>query len=113
MMHDTTPDAPTPAAGPRWRRPEALLMLLALGMALCFAVWSSLITNFAIDNVGLDAVQFGFLQSWREAPGLLSFTVIAALLLMREQPLAHLSLIMLGFGIAMTGYPPSFWGLMT
>jgi len=105
MIDPTKPDT-------GWRRPEMLLILLAVGMPLSFSTWSALITNFSIDTIGLDAVKIGFLQSWREVPGFLSFTVILVLLFVREQRLAQMALVLMGVGVAATGFLPSFWGLM-
>ena len=50
------------------------------------------------------------LQSVREIPGFLAFTAVFLFMIMREQTLAYLSILMLGVGVAMTGYLPSFWG---
>jgi len=102
----------TPKEGFGWRSPEMFLIILAVAMPLSFSTWMALINNFALENAGFDGIKIGFLQSWREVPGFLSFTVIFALLLIREQRLTLLALVMLGVGTAITGYLPSFWGLM-
>lgn len=102
----------TPKQGFGWRTPEMFLILLAVAMPLSFSTWMALINNFALENAGFDGIRIGILQSWREVPGFLSFTVIFALLLIREQKLTLLSLVVLGIGTAITGYLPSFWGLM-
>jgi len=72
----------------------------------------ALINNFALENAGFDGIKIGILQSWREIPGFLSFTVIFVLLLIREQRLMLIALIVLGIGTLITGYMPTFWGLM-
>ncbi len=95
-----------------WRSPEALLILMAIAMPLSFSTWQALLNNFAVDHAGFDGVEIGFLQSWREVPGFLSFTVVFVMLFMRQQPLTILSLLLLGVGTAVTGFFPSFWGLM-
>jgi len=94
-----------------WRRPEILLILLAVAMPLAFSTWQALINNFAVDEVGYTGIEMGILQSLREVPGFLTFTVIFALLLIREQPFALLSLCILGIGTAATGFFPSVYGL--
>jgi predicted MFS family arabinose efflux permease len=99
---------PTPRP---WRSPENLLILLAMAMPLAFSTWAALINNFAIDQVSFTGVEMGILQSLREVPGFLTFTVIFLLLLVREQPLALLSLCVLGVGTAITGFFPSIYGL--
>ncbi len=94
-----------------WRRPEFLLILMAVAMPLAFSTWQALINNFAVDEVGFTGIEMGILQSLREVPGFLTFTVIFVLLLIREQPFALLSLCLLGMGTAATGFFPSVYGL--
>ena len=96
----------------QWRSPETLLMLMAIGMPLSFATWTGLLNNYAIEMINFDGREMGFLQSFREVPGFLSFAVVFAMLFMRQQPLTLLALLLLGAGTALTGFFPSFWGLM-
>ena len=77
-------------------RPELFLFLLAAAMPLAFRSWQALLNNFAIERAGFTGVEIGILQSLREIPGLLAFTVVFVLLLVREQTLAVVSLIVLG-----------------
>jgi predicted MFS family arabinose efflux permease len=46
----------------------------------------------------------GILQSLREVPGFLAFTVIFVLAFIREQKLAYISLALLGGGVILTGF---------
>ena len=55
--------------------------------------------------------EIGFLQSIREIPGFLAFTVVWVLLIIRQQNLAILSLVLLGLGTAATGVFSSVIGL--
>jgi len=96
---------------PKWRSPECLLMLMASAVPLSFATWFALINNFAVEAAGFNGAQFGMLQSIREIPGFLAFAVIFLLILMREQPLAVVSLLVLGIGTAMTGFFSGVVGL--
>lgn len=88
------------------------MILLAVAMPVSFSTWQALLNNFAIEQAGFDGVQIGFLQSLREVPGFLSFTVVFALLLIREQRLALLAMVLLGLGTMLTGFFPSFLGLL-
>lgn len=97
---------------PRWRRPEALLYVMAAAMPISFATWSALLNNFVIDVVNFDGVDIGWLQSFREVPGFLAIGVIVVLWVMREQTLAILSLLLLGAATAATALFPSFAGLI-
>lgn len=94
-----------------WRQPAILLYVMAAAMPFSFGVWSALINNFAIEQAAFNGADMGALQSLREVPGFLSFTVIFLLLVFREQTLAIVSLLVMGFGIVITGMLPSFWGL--
>ncbi|MHC8509182.1 MAG: MFS transporter [Rhodospirillales bacterium] len=93
------------------RRPGVLLILLSAGMPLAFNTWMALINNFAVERAAFTGVEMGILQSLREIPGFLTFTIVFALFLMREQTLMWLSLALLGFGVALTGFFPSVLGL--
>ncbi|WP_193161146.1 MFS transporter [Microbulbifer hainanensis] len=101
MMHSQT-----------WRRAEIMLLLLAAAMPLSFGVWQALLNNFVIERASFTGADIGLLQSVREIPGFLAFTVIFVLLLVREQRLAFLSLIATGVGVAITGWFPSTAGLL-
>jgi MFS family permease len=80
--------------------------LIAVGSAMSFAIWLNLLNNFAIERVNFTGEEIGILQSLREIPGFLAFTVIFVLLLIREQRLLYISLIILGVGTALTGFFP-------
>jgi predicted MFS family arabinose efflux permease len=69
------------------------------------------LNNFSIESAGFTGVEIGILQSLREVPGFLAFTVVFVLLLMREQTLATVALLVMGLGTALTGYFPTEVGL--
>ena len=98
----------TPAA---WRNHITLLILMSIAMPLAFNTWSALLNNFAVEQAAFTGVEIGILQSLREVPGFLSFTVIFVLLLLKEQTFAVFSLALLGLGVALTGFFPSEYGL--
>jgi predicted MFS family arabinose efflux permease len=86
---------------------ELLLLLMAVGCAISFAVWLNLLNNFAIDRVDFDGSKMGILQSLREIPGFLAFTIVFVLVFIKEQKMAYISLILLGIGTAFTGFLPT------
>ncbi len=96
---------------PMTRRPDSLLLLMAIAVPLSFAAWVTLLNNFAIERAAFSGREMGILQSLREIPGFLAFGVVFLLLLIREQRLAYLSLALLGIGTAITGLFPSVTGL--
>ena len=93
------------------RRPEVLLIILAAAAALAFSVWQALLNNFAVERAAFSGVEIGILQSLREVPGFLAFTVVFVLLVLREQRVALLSVAILGVGVGLTGFLPSEYGL--
>jgi len=95
-----------------WKSREVFLVLTAIAMPISFSTWQALFNNFAHDVAGLEGDGVGFIQSFREVPGFLSFTVILLLVFFREQRFALTSLVLLGVGTMITGFYPSFWGLM-
>jgi hypothetical protein len=97
---------------PRWRRPEALLYLMAAAMPLSFATWSALLNNFVIEVASFTGKEIGWLHTVREIPGFLAIGVILILLVMREQVLALIALALLGVATAVTGWFTSFNGLL-
>jgi len=94
-----------------WRSRETLLILMAIAMPLSFSTWQALLNNFAVEEAAFDSVRIGFLQSIREIPGFLSFTIVFVLIFFREQPLTLFSLLILGIGTAITGFFPTVIGL--
>ncbi|MBT5226507.1 MAG: MFS transporter [Proteobacteria bacterium] len=92
-------------------RPEVLLLLMAGAVPLSFATWQALLNNFAIERAAFSGAEMGILQSLREVPGFLAFTVVFLLLLLREQHIALISLALLGIGTALTGFFPTVIGL--
>lgn len=92
---------------------ENLLYLLSTAVPFSFVAWSALLNNFVVEVAQFDGEKIGMLQSIREIPGLLAFTIVFILLIFRQQSAAYLSLFLLGFGTLITGFFPSTYGLYT
>ncbi|WP_305458956.1 MFS transporter [Photobacterium leiognathi] len=92
------------------RSPISMLIIIGIASVIANTGWRVVMNNFAVDTVGMTGANIGVLQSIREIPGLLSFTVMFLLMLMSEQRVAILSLCLLGIGVAITGYLPSIYG---
>jgi hypothetical protein len=92
-------------------KPEYFLILVTVAASLAFSVWQVLLNNFAIEQAAFTGREIGILQSLREVPGFLAFMVIFVLLVLREQTFALLSVVLLGAGVAITGFLPSEYGL--
>jgi hypothetical protein len=98
---------------PPWRRPVALLFLMAAAMPIAFATWSALLNNFVVEVAGFDGSDIGWLHTLREVPGFFAIAVIALLMLFREQVLGLLSLALLGVATALTAQFPTLGGILT
>lgn len=90
----------------------AFLFILTFGGVVAFQAWTTLYTNFAVNVVGLDGAQNGFVQGMREVPGLLGIGVIVLLWFVREQVLAVVATFTLGLGVIFTGFFPSYMGVV-
>ncbi len=80
---------------------------MTVASAIGFAVWMNLVNNFAIERVNFTGAEIGILQSIREIPGFLAFTVIFVLAFIREQKTAYIALLLLGLGTMFTGLFPT------
>ena len=90
---------------------ENLLYLLAAAVPIAFTAWMSLLNNFVVEVAHFDGEKIGFLQSLREVSGLLAFTIVFVLLIIRQQNAAYFSLFLLGAGTFVTGFFTSTIGL--
>jgi MFS transporter len=84
---------------------------MSVAMPIAFSTWNALLNNFVVERAGFTGVEIGILQSLREIPGFLAFTVIFVLLIIKEQAFAVVALAILGVGVALTGIFPSAIGL--
>ena len=91
--------------------PISLLILMSIAMPVAFNAWSAMLNNFVVERAAFTGVEIGILQSLREIPGFLSFTLIFVLLIIKEQAFAVFALALLGLGVSMTGFFPTVYGL--
>lgn len=97
---------------PLWRRPIALLFLMAVAMPLGFSTWNALLNNFVKEAAQFDGFDISALHFLREIPGFLAIGVILLLLFFREQWLGLAALALLGFATALTAQFPFYGGIM-
>jgi len=88
------------------------LLVLTISSTVGLHVWRTLLDNFAVNVIGLNGSHIGFLQSTRELPGFLALLVVYVLLVVKEHRLSSFSVLFLGIGVAITGFLPSFYGLV-
>lgn len=95
-----------------WQTPELFLIFISIVVPIAFASWQALLNNFVVERASFTGADIGLLQSVREIPGFLAFSVVFVLLFIREQRFLLLSLVMLALGVALTGFFPSVIGLL-
>ncbi|TKE99403.1 MFS transporter [Vibrio kanaloae] len=95
-----------------WKTPQNFLLLISIIVPIAFSSWMVLLNNFVIEKANFDGADIGLLQSVREIPGFLAFTVVFVLAFIREQRFMLVSLAMLTVGTAITGLFPSLAGLL-
>jgi predicted MFS family arabinose efflux permease len=85
---------------------KKLVRILAVAnffLYLGFNIWRAVFNNFAVEELGLRADQIGLIQSFREVPGLMGFVLGFLVLLLSEMRVMGLSVLVLGFGLVITG----------
>lgn len=88
------------------------LMVLTVSSSAGLGAWLLLFNNFAVEVAGLEGRHIGVIQSVREIPGFLALLAIYVMLVIQEHRLSALSILLLGFGLAATGFLPSYGGLL-
>jgi hypothetical protein len=88
------------------------LAILSIASAVGLQAWRTLFNNFAVEVVHLEGNHIGVIQSVREVPGFLALLVIYIILVIKEHKLSALSVAILGIGVGLTGFFPSYIGLI-
>lgn len=88
------------------------LLILVIASTIGLQGWQTLFNNFAVEIAGLQGVHVGAIQSVREIPGFLALLAVYVMLVVSEHRLAALSILLLGAGLGLTGFFPSFVGIM-
>ena len=89
------------------------LSVLTICSTIGLQTWQTLFNNFAVEIAGLDGNHIGVIQSVREIPGLLALLAVYVIMIIREHRLSALSILLLGFGLALTGSLPFYAGLLS
>lgn len=88
------------------------LAMLTIASVAGLQTWRTLFNNFAVEVVNLEGNHIGIIQSVREIPGFLALLAIFIIMLIKEHRLSALSILTLGLGVALTGFFPSYPGLI-
>jgi predicted MFS family arabinose efflux permease len=87
------------------------LLVLSVASMVGLQGWRTLLNNFAVEVAFLDGHHMGIVQAVREIPGFLALFAIWMMLLVKEHSLSALSILVLGIGVGVTGFFPSFLGI--
>jgi len=87
------------------------LVVLTMSSTAGLQTWTTLFNNFAVDVAGLRGNHVGMIQSIREIPGFLALLAVYVMLVIREHRLSAISILILGAGLAATGFFPTFAGI--
>jgi hypothetical protein len=87
------------------------LVVLTISSTVGLQTWSTLFNNFAVDIARLGGNHVGMIQSIREIPGFLALLAVFVIRLIREHRLSAFSILVLGAGLAATGFFPSYAGI--
>ena len=87
------------------------LVVLTISSTAGLQTWTTLFNNFAVDVAGLQGNHVGMIQSIREIPGFLALLAMYVMLVIREHRLSAISILILGAGLAATGFFPTFAGI--
>jgi hypothetical protein len=88
------------------------LIVFTICSSMGLQTWLTLFNNFAVDIAGLDGHHIGVIQSVREIPGFLALLAVFVILFIKEYRLSALSILILGLGVMLTGWFPSYPGLL-
>jgi len=88
------------------------LAVLSIASAVGLQAWRTLFNNFAVEVVHLNGNHVGVIQSVREVPGFLALLAIFIIIFIKEHRLSALSIVTLGIGVGITGFLPSYQGLI-
>jgi predicted MFS family arabinose efflux permease len=88
------------------------LAVLTICSTVGLQAWLTLFNNFAVEIAGLDGNRVGVIQSVREIPGFLALLVVYVIMVIKEYRFSALSVLIMGFGLAITGLLPTYVGLI-
>ena len=88
------------------------LAVLTVCSTIGLQTWLMLFNNFAVEIAGLDGNHVGVIQSVREIPGFLALLTVYVIMLIKEHRLSAFSILIMGFGLAITGLLPTYAGLI-
>jgi predicted MFS family arabinose efflux permease len=87
------------------------LVVLTISSTVGLQTWTTLFNNFAVEVAELGGRHVGMIQSIREIPGFLALLAVFVIRFIPEHRLSAVSILVLGVGLAATGFFPSYAGI--
>jgi hypothetical protein len=87
------------------------LVVLTISSTVGLQTWTTLFNNFAVEVAALEGRHVGMIQSIREIPGFLALLAVFVIRFIPEHRLSAVSILVLGLGLAATGFFPSYAGI--
>jgi len=85
------------------RRILVYLVISNFLLSFGFEFWRTMFNNFAVEEIGVGPASIGWIQAFRELPGLMGFLLGFLALYLSEMRIMALSLVLLGTGTLLTG----------
>jgi predicted MFS family arabinose efflux permease len=85
------------------RRTLTYLVVANFLLYFGFRIWQTTINNFAVEDLGIGALDVGWMQSLREIPGLTGFLLGFIAIYLSEVRIMAVSVILLGGGLFFSG----------
>jgi MFS family permease len=89
-----------------------LLALASAFVMMGFAIQRSVYSNFAYHELGLTAGLVGWVEAWRELPGLLAALMALVAVWFTRAHLQVVTIFLIGFGLFLFSYATGFWTLV-
>ncbi len=86
------------------KRRIKIVSFLSFLMGFGFSTWSALFNNYSVEVLSLNSIEIGMIQSIREIPGFLGFTLIFILAYIHESKFIGIVVAMAGIGFFLTGF---------
>lgn len=91
------------------RKTTTTLIISNLILMFGFQVWRTVFNNLAVEDLGLEAIAVGAIQSIREVPGLMGFLLVVMVAVFgSELRSMGFNIIILGLGLVLTGLAQNF-----
>jgi len=86
------------------KRRIRIISFLSFLMGFGFSTWGALFNNYSVETLSLNSIEVGMIQSIREIPGFLGFTLIFILAYIHESKFVGIVVALAGIGFFLSGF---------